>query len=390
MSTKFFNILFVILLPFKLSSTRQSFDVSQGSSLVYRGQSQSRAGDRIYLGMELVTGENQKKWNIFLRHTRTFTWQDGDYCRATQYLKPEKRDPEDQSFQTFKEDTGFDDTQLEDFLNNLSKKGSGHNEIVNMQCVMDGICDNARGSGSPLNTDGNQYIVYASTKNIEGPCKLPDYTPCHPNRNLRRAGLTLRQYNEIYDDILMVSIFHNDPGSPVIENTGIFRMPKRLLDGSYKGISMPLFGFAADMFQIMNMDKKSMVIHANYIMNDILRHQLGTKAIHVGTNDSRDNQSQVAPPRIHVHKQDDFTIMVRILKEGQDARSYQDGVPPEDKVEYEIGNIRKCQGSMSNPRKPILIKIEALRKHYKSPTIFANPTASEELSYIDVEVLCQR
>ncbi len=105
----------------------------------------------------------------------------------------------------------------------------------------------------------------------------------------------------------------------------------------------------------------------------------------MGTN-SRDDPSPIAPPRIHVHKQDDFTVMTSILKEGEDARDYKDGLPQKDTVEYELGSGPPVNEKIPN----LIIKIEALRKHYKPRPIFANPTASKIPNFINVEVLCQR
>jgi len=330
MSTKILNILFIVFLPFKLLSTKLAFDVDSVGKNVYAGESQIKEGKTVYFGMELVTYKNILQWN------------------------------------KLSEDTPI--------VFNKIRKSKDPIE------ALEGF------TGKGLKADGNEYIVYASRKKVEGP-----YNFLHQQNELRDSP-SLRQYNENYNDLLMVSLFRDHPDSPVYENKGIFRMPKSLVEGSYKHISMSLLGFAANVFKNINGTNKYMMM-ANDRMQMILGRKFmrhNEKELFMGTNKSENLVSRL-PPRIHLNTEG----IGRILKENEDARDYNDTPPPEDKVEYTFDGteiLNKTELFIvddNHPKDVILIGTSPLRKHHKARAIYKNSTVFSNTHLVDIGIICQ-
>jgi len=373
MSKKIFNILCIVFIPFQLSSTAYKIQDN-----VYAGKSQNKNGETVYFGMELVTQANMEKWELFKRQTDFNSSVNISLASICATMS----DPNDRlppSADRIDVATGFTEIELRDYHEFLYRKGFYNKEKYHIfSSIYEALKD------FRLESDQRHYVVYASKKEVKGSYNFLDQELERPSQ------LGVKQYEENYGDLLMVSLLIDDTDSPLFASSCIFRTPKSYVERGYpgyKGISMLLYGFSAAVFKEIEAkkikSKKHMCVPGlisglddsdeQSAMQKIIIDHCKEGELFIGSNETLLNDlNPQFPSRIHVSEG-----KTRILKENVNLAAYKDIDPPKEDVEYESSSINLSD--LGDFKVPNLIKVEALINLYQLST---NTLFTEAIDYI--------
>lgn len=208
------------------------------SDQVYAGASRAKSGEPIYFGLERLNQEGLKKWKQF----RTYH-ERGRTTPASLLLNYH---PLPENY--FKELGFASKEELQDtsaHLEKHKKKLLSRGRFKRIANVMDAMQGGVAGFNlsAGRDKDNNQiFVAYVSKKPIEG------FFP-HPKVADNNYYPTLKAYLDGYQDLVMVVRSVTNDSTPAMNNRGIFRLPLSLLEGTYRGVSLPLHGFTAAAFQ---------------------------------------------------------------------------------------------------------------------------------------------
>lgn len=239
---KRFFTLIMMLIPFSLLAmepdTNQEENHEVASDLftevapgVYAGQ--AKVGNEIvYFGMEKVDAENEGDWFNYSRTTAIKTVKGrGAFWGLTAASARGMKQAFGENIQSA---TGFADEQ--EYLAFMEKVDQATRNNKKLPNVISGIEGGT--AGFFPSSDENYYVVYASRKPVQGRFPFPKNLP---------SFISLKQYNEIYGDIIMSVGSRDNPASNYYVNRGIFKNPLSfIIDGNkYPGLSLKLHGFSA-------------------------------------------------------------------------------------------------------------------------------------------------
>ncbi len=248
--TKLYSI---VLLTFLCVSSYASASVTKVAEGVYAGQGTASSGEIVYFGMELVDSSNIVGWERYVTHAKFMTADSsGKILVYSMRSEPGLRSPYSEGI---KEDSGFTEEEYTSYMDNLYNKGFYKPEkYAGLRGVPSGA------AGFYIEDDGNYYVVYASKKPVTGKFNFPK----------TEEFIRLKDFNRIYDDILMSVRSSDSPGTDSYSNRGILRNPKSFIDGGYAGLALKLHGFSAAVAKQIFKDKKFMVVSPTEVMQKIL------------------------------------------------------------------------------------------------------------------------
>ncbi len=232
--------------------------VTQVANGVCAGKGTATSRETVYFGMELVDQSNIDQWRRYRDHANYMVRDSrGVMVVSATLSEPERRHAYDESI---KEVTGFSEAEYTAYMKDLYEKGLYKKEKLNaINGVRTGIV------AFNLTEDGKTYVVYASKKPVTGKFPFP----------ITNSFITLKDFDIIYDDILMSVGSEDIPKTLVYHNRGIFRNPKSFIDGGYKGLSLKLHGFSAAVAILSG--KQYMVVNAAPAMQEVLNKHLKPK-----------------------------------------------------------------------------------------------------------------
>ncbi len=225
---------------------------------VYAGQGVATRGEPIYFGMELLDKENSPKWERYRDHTDFMACDKGLMYVLAKYALAENGSDFLQRAGFFNPKyTGFTADELTAYMNHLKQKlqqNARTADLVRAVCM-----------GSVhlfCLEDGSSYIAYVSKQPVTG--RRPFLG--QPNSRL----ITLKQFDEIYGDLLMCVGVYDIPGTNSYYNRGIFRNPSSFIYGGYKGISLKLHGFTGAIMSQLFENKKFLKVEPAEQMHMLL------------------------------------------------------------------------------------------------------------------------
>ena len=244
---------------------------------VFIGRATTKAGEPIYLRMELIIEENKLYWQQYKIHS---TMMAADNSRsvlgylATKSTKITESDgsiryeyngPISESILKY---IGFDEAELNEFICYLGKQGFIGNEQA--QRVL--LANSAGSNHMALLENDQRYVVYVT--------QTPDFSILSKKPYVYGEILSLKEYITQYRELLMC-VGSDFSGIEVFRNRGIFRNPISVIDHTYKGISMVLHAFSGAVAKKYFPEKKEMQVRPVGAMELILCQSLKAEAIRI-------------------------------------------------------------------------------------------------------------
>jgi len=190
---------------------------------VYSAMAKAESGEDIYLGIELISGENLKNWE---RYFEIYGRRAGitDFMLNGRRINPETRPKNDTQL------TGWTDEEYSTIFDRAysTLKNKDPEAINELKSAFSGGI-----SAINITSDGTNYIAYVSKKPITG------YFPISLSE-----PLTPKSLMENNTDLLMIVRSQDIKDTPVYNNRGIVRTLSSIIEGGgYKGLSLKLHAF---------------------------------------------------------------------------------------------------------------------------------------------------
>lgn len=337
-----------------------TLDSSISIPTLYTGETTLPNGETVYFGFESADLENSQYWYGYQRDAQAFACLSNEFCREVKNLTY----PND-----FSESFGQDADLHERVRSFIQEKEYHYTSLAPFDAVKQG----AIGMEQVLVSGENPFIVYASKNPINSPRTDKVCNPIEHyfvDRDYKTFG---EQYREQHNDIIMSMAFLTGPNVPTVTHYGIFRNPLSFFDPDqkYRGISMLLHGFAAQVALTQFVGKKYMVTNPMESMSSIMAHRLGADKIHIGTNKDwamihkkskkRQNPLRDSPGIFHI---DTETGIEKIAKIGTDLAEFPDHLPDE-LADFIAVNREQIDFSGSTPKAfKTVVELYALAKCY--------------------------
>lgn len=228
---------------------------------VYSAKANAESGEDIYLGIELISGENIKNWESYVR---IYGKSAGiaEIMLSGTHINPETR-PKNDSQQT-----GWTDEEYNNIFNKAystlkDKDPEAMDELK--QGFMGGI------GAIDINSDGTYYIAYVSKKPITGYFPISITNP-----------ITAKSLMENNTDLLMIVRSKDIKETPVYNNRGIARTLSSIIEGGYKGLSLKLHAFTGEYFSKYH-KKTHLSVAPLPVMLNLIESKVGAEKILKGS-----------------------------------------------------------------------------------------------------------
>jgi hypothetical protein len=280
---------------------------------VYVGEGFALSGEPVYFAMETaIYAEHIQGWTGYRRHADNMCnrWDEtlevnGTLHHLAVHCEPAKRPAYDDKM---KQVTGFTRDEYDAFLTMLFNRGFNKPERQKELYDVSGGC-----AGFLFNPNGHYEVAYVSKKPITGRRQFPKLD----------SVISIKQFLEVYDDLLMCVGAEKSFKGPVSELRGIYINSNQIINPSHKGLSLMLQGFTAAVMHDIYKELEFMSVAALPNMFGIISRNV-------------DPQDLIEKRKPHDPKLD---VLYPEIMGGRDI--------------------------------PCLIKIEALKRFYTQPRVFA-------------------
>lgn len=233
---------------------------------LYTATASSSKGEIFYLGMERLDSKSRKKWKSYQNISYIFAFQHNNpLLHFFEVPTPGKIEEMTKS----KEFSLREETASHYFTNVW-------NRIQGDEKKMRAFHDRS-GVGAFLTEKEDDYVVYASKREIKGPLSFPEETGFSlvPDEKGEKK-FTLQEILDFSHPIIMSVGVLLSEDEAVYRNRGIFRNPISFIEGGYEGISLDLHAFSGKVFRDMlnpqspENKKDYMVVAPAPVMHSIL------------------------------------------------------------------------------------------------------------------------
>ena len=217
----------------------------------YVGSATTADGETVYFGMEELDSKSLQQWKSFKQHQEYMTTE----SKNTIYFARRHCDKQnwkeflctDEAYKAY----GMEEQELSVFVERLKELKSAQ-KLSGLANVGGGL------AGFSGCLSKGHYVVYASKEPIK------QRMIAFP-----KDFLSVKEYFNHYNHIVMVMASGRISSSPVYWNRGIHRMPKSFIDGTHKRISMLMHKFTGTVAKYV-WGKEYLLVSALPSMSNIL------------------------------------------------------------------------------------------------------------------------